>query len=108
MLEGNDAAKRAHDVFCYRITKFVGGYIAALNGVDAITFTGGIGENSPYVRKDVLAQLSYLGLELSEEANMTRGTVEISTPESKVKAYVIPTNEELQMVREATILLADD
>lgn len=104
MAKGNIAAKRAHDVFCYRLTKLAGGYVAALNGIDAFVFTGGIGEHSSQARKDILRQFSYVGVELDEEAN-NKDAFEITAPTSKVKAYVIPTNEELQMVRDAKALL---
>ncbi|MBM4176484.1 MAG: acetate kinase [Ignavibacteria bacterium] len=94
--EGNIRAKHAFEIFCYRIKKYIGGYIAALGGVDAIVFTGGIGENSSEVRKEILTGMEYFGIELDETKNLnTNGEREISSPGSKVKALVIPTNEEL-------------
>ena len=104
MLEGNVAAKRAHDVFCYRLIKIMGSYIAGMNGVDAIVFTGGIGENAWTVRKDILANFTYLGFIEDEIANKKNAEV-ITTADCKVKAFIIPTNEELQMVRDVKELL---
>jgi len=104
--EGNKRAQIALDVFCYRVAKYVGSYVAAMNGVDAIAFTAGIGENDGYVREQVCSYLGYLGIELNKEANKTRGKeVEISTPESKVKVWVVPTNEELAIARETVALV---
>ena len=93
-------------VFAYRVAKYVGSYVAAMNGVDNIVFTAGIGENSGPVRADVLSYLGYLGIEVDEEANKKRGEeVMISTPDSKVKVLVVPTNEELAIARETVALL---
>jgi acetate kinase len=97
-------AKRAIDVFCYRLKKLIGGYIIAFGGIDVIIFTGGIGENSALVRAEICNSLNFLGLELDIEKNKTSKEV-ISKDDSKVKAFVIRTNEELQMVREAIELL---
>ena len=103
---GNKRAQIALDVFCYRVAKYVGSYAAAMNGVDAIAFTAGIGENDSYVREQVCSYLGYLGIELNKEANKTRGQeIEISTPESKVKVWVVPTNEELAIARETVALV---
>ena len=103
---GNKNAENAVNVLCYSITKFVGGYVAAMNGVDAIVFTAGIGENDGKVRKAVVDNLGYLGITLDEEANRKRGEdVVISTPDSKVKVAVIPTNEELMICRETVALV---
>jgi len=107
ILEGRitePGAKRAIDVFCYRLKKLIGGYIVALGGIDAIIFTGGIGENSDLVREDICTSLEFLGLELDDYKNKTSKEV-ISKDTSKIKAFVIRTNEELQMVREAKELL---
>ncbi len=94
-------------VYVYNIVKFIGSYIAALGGVDAIVFTAGIGENSPIIRKLVLERLSYLGIKIDEEANNRRGNAEeISTKDSKVKAFVIPTNEELMIAEDTAALTA--
>ena len=104
--DGNVPAKIALQVFAYRVAKYVGSYVAAMNGVDNIVFTAGIGENSGPVRADVLSYLGYLGIEVDEEANKKRGEeVMISTPDSKVKVLVVPTNEELAIARETVALL---
>ena len=104
--DGNEDAKNAYDVLCYGIAKFVGGYVAAMNGVDAIVFTAGIGENAIPVREKVVSYLGYLGVTLDKEANGVRGEeIVISTPDSKVKVAVIPTNEELAICRETVALV---
>lgn len=106
MNDGNEFAKNAIDVFAYRVAKYVGAYVAALNGVDAIAFTAGIGENAGLVRTKVCEYLGYLGITLDEEANAKRGEdMLISTPDSKVKVAVIPTNEELAICRETVALV---
>ena len=103
---GNQDAANAIDVLAYGIAKFVGGYVAAMNGVDAIVFTAGIGENAGIVREKVCAYLGYLGIKLDAEANSKRGEdILISTPDSKVKVAVIPTNEELAICRETVALV---
>ncbi len=101
-LEGtNDLAKIALDIYDYRIAKYVGAYAAAMNGVDAIVFTGGVGENSPYTRKDVCSYLEFLGLKIDDSKNDMRGKEEIiSTEDSAVKVLVVPTNEELVIARD--------
>ena len=104
--EGNKEAKIALDVFCYRVAKYVGSYVAAMNGVDAIAFTAGIGENSGSVRAKVCEYLGYLGIEIDAEANAKRGEdIEISTADSRVKVWVVPTNEELAIARETVALV---
>ena len=104
--EGNKEAKIALDVFCYRVAKYVGSYVAAMNGVDAIAFTAGIGENSGGVRAKVCEYLGYLGIEIDAQANAKRGEdIEISTADSKVKVWVVPTNEELAIARETVALV---
>ncbi len=106
MAEGNKAATNAIEVFCYRVAKYIGSYVAAMNGVDAIAFTAGIGENGDIVREKVLGYLGYLGITLDAEANKVRGKdMMISTPDSKVKVAVIPTNEELAICRETVALV---
>ena len=103
---GNVDAQNATEVLCYGIAKFVGGYVAAMNGVDAIVFTAGIGENDGNVRREVCSYLGYLGVAVDEEANGKRGEeIVISTPDSKVKVAVIPTNEELAICRETVALV---
>ena len=103
---GNDKAQLALDAFAYRVAKYVGAYAAAMNGVDAIAFTAGVGENDADTRKAILSRLTFLGLELDEEANKKRGEDNIiSTPDSKVTVCVIPTNEELAIARETLALV---
>lgn len=100
-LAGNEDAGRALSSYVYRVSKYIGAYAAAMNGVDAIAFTAGIGENSPIIREMIFEHLGYLGIALDEEANQKRGeNIEISTADSKVKVLVIPTNEELAIARE--------
>ena len=104
--EGNELAINAIEVFSYRVAKYIGSYVAAMNGVDAIAFTAGIGENTQIVRSKVLEYLGYLGISLDAEANVVRGEERvISTPDSKVKVCVIPTNEELAIARETVALV---
>ena len=106
MENGNKYATAAVEVFCYRVAKYIGSYVAAMNGVDAIAFTAGIGENAYSVREKVCEYLGYLGLELNAEENKKRGEdLVISTADSKVKAAVIPTNEELAIARETVALV---
>ena len=106
MENGNKYAAAALEVFCYRVAKYIGSYVAAMNGVDAIAFTAGIGENAGIVREKVLAHLGYLGITLDAEANKKRGEdFVISTADSKVKVAVIPTNEELAIARETVALV---
>ena len=97
----NEGAKIALDIYDYRIAKYIGAYAAAMNGVDAITFTAGVGENSPYTRMDVCSYLEFLGIKIDEDKNKGRGKeVVISTDDSKVKVLVVPTNEELVIARD--------
>lgn len=104
--EGQKPAKIALEVFAYRVAKYIGAYTAAMNGVDNIVFTAGIGENVCSVREEVCSYLGFLGIELDKEANAKRGEeIMISTPESKVKVFVVPTNEELAIARETVALL---
>ena len=103
---GNKRAELAIDVFAYRVVKYVGAYTAAMNGVDNIVFTAGIGENCALVRTKVCSYLGYLGITIDEEANGKRGEeIVISTPDSKVKVLVVPTNEELAIARETVALV---
>lgn len=106
MLSGNKDAKNAMEVFSYHVAKYIGAYAATMNGVDAIAFTAGIGENDDIVREMVLGYLGYLGITMDKEANKKRGedTV-LSTPDSKVKVAIIPTNEELAICRETVELV---
>ena len=104
--EGNELAICAIDVFCYRVAKYIGAYVAAMNGVDAITFTAGIGENTTIVRAKVLEYLGYLGITVDAKANEVHGEEKvISTADSKVTVCVIPTNEELAIARETVALV---
>ena len=99
--EGNHRAQVALDAFRYRVAKYIGAYTASMNGVDAIAFTAGVGENDPASRKAICEYLGYLGVEIDDEANDCRGKNQvISTADSKVKVMVIPTNEELAIARE--------
>lgn len=105
--EGNKRCEMAVDVFCYRVLKYIGAYVAAMNGVDAIAFTAGLGENDEIVRRKIVSRLGYLGIKLDEEVNDNgRGKeIAISTPNSKVPVWIVPTNEELAIARETVALL---
>ncbi len=105
--DGNRRADVAFRMFCYRIAKYIGAYAAAMGGVDAVIFTGGIGENSPEVRQEALQNLGFMGLELDRERNaeLVGGEGEISTEDSAVKALVIPTNEERVIARDVVRVL---
>ena len=99
--EGNERAQLALDMFHYWVAKVAGSYVAAMNGVDAIVFTAGVGENSKSSRKAIAEYFGYLGVTIDDEANSKRGEdIMISTPDSKVKVFVIPTNEELVIARD--------
>ena len=103
---GNKKAQLALDVFDYRVIKYIGAYAAAMNGVDAIAFTAGIGENNIKMRKDVCSSLTYLGVKLDEEKNNVRGEERIiSADDSKVQVLLVPTNEELAIARETLALV---
>ncbi len=102
---GDHYAQLAVDAFAYRVAKYIGAYTAAMNGVDVIAFTAGIGENSPFVREKVLGYLGYLGIKLDKEENEKRADVlRISTKDSAVAVYSIATNEELAIARETYAL----
>ena len=105
--EGNERAIAAVEVFSYRVAKYIGAYAAAMNGVDAIAFTAGIGENTSFVREKIMAYLGYLGIKIDRVTNdKTRGVEAlISTADSSVKVCVIPTNEELAICRETVKLV---
>lgn len=105
--EGNEVAQVTLEAYAYRVAKYIGSYTAAMNGVDAITFTAGVGENAAWLRPMVCKYLGFLGVELDEAASQKACGVEgiISTPESKVKLCVIPTNEELAIARETLALV---
>lgn len=102
---GEEAVLDAMKCYIYSIAKYIGAYSVALGGVDAIVFTAGVGENSALVRKLVLERIACMGIELDEEKNQIRGEiVEITKPTSKIKAFVIPTNEELAIARDTVAL----
>ena len=105
--EGNERAIEAVEVFSYRVAKYIGAYVAAMNGVDAIAFTAGIGENTSFVREKIMAYLGYLGIKIDHVRNDKAHGIEtlISTADSKVKVCVIPTNEELAICRETVKLV---
>ncbi len=103
---GNHHAQIALEAYHYRIIKYIGSYAAAMNGVDAICFTAGVGENDIPGRKNICASLGYLGIDFDDDANKSRGKeVFISKPDSKVKVMVIPTNEELAIARDTLALI---
>ena len=103
---GDEYCIRAMKTYCYRVAKYIGSYVAAMNGVDVICFTAGIGENAPLVRSLVCEHLGYLGVSIDEDANHKRGEeIAISTPDSKTTVMVIPTNEELAIARETVSLV---
>ncbi len=104
--EGNKRAQLALDIFAYGVKKFIGEYIAVMNGVDAIVFTAGIGENNPTIRKMVLENMDFFGVKIDLEKNKLRGQeMDISTSDATVRTLVIPTNEELAIARETLRLL---
>ncbi|MFP4456263.1 MAG: acetate/propionate family kinase [Clostridia bacterium] len=99
--DGNELAKVALDAFAYKVRKYIGSYVAAMDGVDAIVFTAGIGENSDVIREMVCSKLSYLGVKIDEELNGQRGReLDISKNDAEVRVLVIPTNEELMIARD--------
>ena len=107
MDEGNERATETLQAYVYRLAKYIGAYVAAMNGVDAIAFTAGVGENAAWLRPMVCEYLGYLGVKLDEKANEAAVGEEmlISAEDSKVKVCVIPTNEELAIARETLELV---
>ena len=104
--EGNERAALAREKFCYEVKKYIGAYAAAMGGVDAVVFTAGVGENDKGVRADVCRGLEFLGLKLDEEANNVRGKEAVlSTPDSKVKVLLVPTNEELMIAMDTASIV---
>ncbi len=104
--EGNERAKLALDVFHYRVKKYIGYFMAAMNGVDAIIFTAGLGENAAETREEIVADMEWFGIKMDKEKNKVRGQERIvSTDDSKVKIIIIPTNEELMIARDTLTLL---
>lgn len=107
-MSGNPDAKRALKTYAYSIIKYIGAYTTVMNGVDAISFTAGIGEHSALVRKLVCSRLQYLGVVLDDKANSEAdGATLISAPESRIKVYVVPTDEELYIAEQTVELIAD-
>ncbi len=107
MSEGDDRCRIAMEVFSYQVAKYVGAYAAAMNGIDAIAFTAGVGENQSTIRRMVCEHLEFLGITLNAEENAKRGEeLLISTAESKVKVFIVPTNEELAIAQETLALTA--
>ena len=109
MNAGDARAKLTFDMLAYQIKKFIGSYTAAMGGLDGIVFTAGIGEHMPYLRKLVLEGLEYLGVELDEERNNfghSSTPVKISTDNSKVSIYMIPTNEELVIAQDTEAIVS--
>ena len=104
MLQGDERGIQAMDVFTYRIRKYIGAYAAAMNGVDAIIFTGGIGEHSSLSRSQILSDMTYIGIELDESLNTQHGNF-IQTDTSKVKIMIIPANEELAIAQDTQWVL---
>ncbi len=99
--KGNERAKLALDMYAYRVQKYIGAYAAAMNGVDIIVFTGGIGENGGETRRDICANLTFMGVDIKEDQLTIRGKeAVISTDDSKVKVLVVPTNEELVIAKD--------
>ena len=104
--EGNEACALARDKFSYEVAKYVGAYAAALNGLDVLTFTAGVGENDGGIRAAVCEYLGFLGVKIDPELNKKRGTeLCISTPDSKVQVWVVPTNEELMIAKDTAELV---
>ncbi|MBQ6386125.1 MAG: acetate kinase [Lachnospiraceae bacterium] len=103
--EGNEKAKLALDAFRHKVVKTIGGYLGVMNGADAIAFTGGIGENDCAMRASIMKQFEFAGIKIDEEKNKVRGErTEISTPDSSIRVFVLPTNEELAIARETVRL----
>ena len=109
MREGNERAKLAFDMLCYQIKKYVGSYSAAMGGLDAIVFTAGIGEHTPYIRENALSGLEYLGIKLDIDRNTfghSSTPVKLSADDSRVLVYMIPTNEELVIARDTARIVS--
>ena len=107
MMEGNERAKLVTDMLVYEIKKYIGSYAAAMNGCDAILFTGGIGENATDIREAVCENMEFFGIKIDKEANNVRGKLtKISAPDSKIEVWVVPTNEELLIARDTLALIS--
>ena len=105
--EGDKEAELAYQLYAYRVKKYIGAYAAVLNGLDAIVFTAGVGENDGYARQLICADMSYLGIEMDQKENSKRvkGIREINTETSRVKVLIVPTNEELEIGKQCFALL---
>ena len=103
---GDARAQLVENMFCHQLVKYIGGFAAAMGGVDAVIFTGGIGENNPHYRTRIAEKLAFLGVTVDEEKNAVRGEeTDITTPDSRVKLFVIPTNEELMIAKDTYELI---
>jgi acetate kinase len=108
VFEGNENAEMALDIYAYNVSKYIGAYTAVLGGIDALIFTGGIGENSPGVRHRICQKLAFLGIDLNDGINFDLEPnieIKISKESAPVQVWVIPTNEELQIARNAYSVL---
>ena len=105
--QGNERARLALDMFAYWVAKVVGSYVAAMNGVDVIVFTAGVGENSATTRAEIAEYLTYLGTKMDDAENAKRGEHVISTPDSKVTMMVIPTDEELVIAQDTKAIVSN-
>src|SRR5690606_24452397 len=108
--EGNKSAQLAYEMYAYRVRKYIGAYAAALNGLDAIIFTAGVGENDVLIRELICSEMDYLGIKLDLEKNKIRSGElrEINTADARTKILVIPTNEELEITRQCYELLTGE
>ncbi|MDE6834504.1 MAG: acetate kinase, partial [Ruminococcus sp.] len=106
---GNDRAKLVSDMLVYEIKKYIGSYVAVMNGLDAVLFTGGIGENAYDVREKVCENMEFFGIKLDKSANdgMRGQLKKISAEDSKVEVWVVPTNEELLIARDTLALISE-
>ena len=110
MQEGNERAHLAFEMFCYRIKKYIGAYYAVLGRIDAIVFTGGIGENAPYSREKICNDLTHMGIKIDHELNFAKvfGARDLSSPDAAVKTLVVPTNEELEIALETKRVIEEN
>lgn len=110
ILKGDARAKITAEILAYQVQKYIGSYTAAMNGLDAIVFTAGMGENNPELRERACSNMEYFGIEIDKEVNSKAhhqpNIVELSTPSSKVKVYLIPTNEELMIASDTEAIVA--
>ena len=107
-ISGNARAKLAFQVFCYKVRKCIGEYVAVMNGLDALVFTAGVGENNSLIRKGVTDNMSYLGIEIDQEKNTIKGKeIDISTESARVRTLVVPTNEEMEIATETARIVLE-